>query len=312
MTVKKRNIIIFVFGLIALLAINGILIWNSWNKYGKPIAEQAMADSLALRSPLRQRILPLISEAYEKNEWEQITLLADTLINNGEIYDDIVIAYTEALCATGKADKAITILLEDLDNSKSHNKKYYIYNELGDAYRVQGSLHEALSAYNLSVSQNPEYSRPIMNAAEVYALLGDTVEAKSQYMKAVALFEEHQFAEGMIKAGQGLINIAPDDYASWLVLGRGADYAEDYELEKQCILKSISLLKDEEGYVNGERNMKIYKESLLQLIAVNYYLDDYEACQSLLQNIKDRGVEFQDYEEEINKMTEIINKAMQE
>ena len=53
------------------------------------------------KSSMRETLLPQIKDAVDHSDFNKIILLCDSLIKNGEKYDDVVVSYAEALVATG-------------------------------------------------------------------------------------------------------------------------------------------------------------------------------------------------------------------
>lgn len=153
------------------------------------------------KSSMRETILPQIKSAFDNSDWNQIIILCDSLIKNGEKYDDVVISYAEALVATGKAEQAIMVLKKELENNESHTPKHYLYHEMGDACMVSGDTTNAIVNYQEALKLKPSYARPYIRLAEIFALQGDAERARDNYLNACYLFERHQLYKEMVEFG---------------------------------------------------------------------------------------------------------------
>ena len=235
-----------------------------------------------------------------------MVLLVDSLINSGEVYDDTILAYAEALGATGDTNKAVEVLLKDLDNYQSSNKKQYVYNALGNVYVLQKDYENAIFAYEASLNIQPAYARPMVSVAEVYLAMGDTAKADSHFRSAAVLFSQNEIAEGLIRVGKGMVRINPNDYDGWWALGKGADLEGDFEIEQQCIKAAMNTLLEEDGSVKGEVNIVRFKVLTIQLAYVTYLVGNKEESLLILEDIRKHAEDYKQWKEKIEKINEIV------
>ena len=314
---KKESFIVLVFVIICMVAFFFSLRKSITNANNDKDVEYQMddieyfvkgvlADKDEYGTPVRERLIPIISEAYEKGDWPNVVLLVDSLINSGEVYDDTILAYAEALGATGDTNKAVEVLLKDLDNYQSSNKKQYVYNALGNVYVLQKDYENAIFAYEASLNIQPAYARPMVSVAEVYLAMGDTAKADSHFRSAAVLFSQNEIAEGLIRVGKGMVRINPNDYDGWWALGKGADLEGDFEIGQQCIKAAMNTLLEEDGSVKGEVNIVRFKVLTIQLAYVTYLVGNKEESLLILEDIRKHAEDYKQWKEKIEKINEIV------
>lgn len=133
--------------------------------------------------------LEILSEAYEKGNWDLIISIGDTLIGEDDPRN-ISIMYAEALAAKGNIEKAINVL-----NKKIANKPddYYLYQTKGNVYYLSKEYDSAIASYDKVIDMRPTYARPYMYEGEIYTIIGEKQKAIARYLEVVRLFADNDF-----------------------------------------------------------------------------------------------------------------------
>ena len=246
--------------------------------------------------------MPQIAEAYEQQDWEKIIMLSDSLVKSGETFDDAVIAYSQALMATQNIEKAIEILKTDLDNKSSHNKKHYIYNELGRAYSLLNDFKSSVDAYEEALRISPSYARPMVGLAKLYTQVGDINNALNYYTQSASLFYEHQFKDELLAIGDTMVAIAPENSNSWQVLGKAYELMEDYEKQEYCLTKELKLLEGGKNLITETSNKERFVYCMIELAVAQYNLGKIDECLQSIKWIRENTNNLGDWEEEIQSL----------
>ena len=188
----------------------------------------------------RERYMPQLEQAYKDGDWEKIISNVETIINSGEAYDDLALIYAQALEATNNVEKAISILKAELENKEPRTERYFITNELGNAYRLLKDYDNAISYYKQTLELRPLFARAMLGLASVYTELGEISSASDYYLQAASLFIEHGMGDEVLSIGRQMIDIASEDLYSCLVLANGLYMTGD---KKEC-LNLIESLKN--------------------------------------------------------------------
>jgi len=135
--------------------------------------------------------LEILSEAYEKGNWDLIISIGDTLIGEDDP-KNISILYAEALAAKGKIEKAINVL-----NKKIANKPddYYLFQTKGNIFYIEDAYDSAIVSYDKVIEMRPTYARPYVYEGEIYTIIGEKQKAITRYMEAVRLFADNGFID---------------------------------------------------------------------------------------------------------------------
>ena len=130
----------------------------------------------------------------EPQDGEKILFYVDTLKSLGVNMPNVALEYSVAYAFMGNFNKAIQILKDSIGTS---SKPQLLYNELGNIYLLKQDTLEAILSYKQAINCNPNYARPYINLAELYKSKNEKELAVNNYMKAVRLFGEFEFYEGM-------------------------------------------------------------------------------------------------------------------
>lgn len=161
-----------------ILAVGGILVLSSCqNKQPTQVASVEKSDG--------QKLV----EAYQKQDWETIVSIGDTLIDEKDTMN-LTIAYAEALAATGNPQKALTLLDNKLASTPDD---YYLYQTKGNVYYLMEKLDSALISYEKVIEMKPTYARAYIFEGEIYELIGDKERAIANYLAAVKLFAANNY-----------------------------------------------------------------------------------------------------------------------
>tara|TARA_B100000809_G_scaffold254209_1_gene291138 strand:- start:254 stop:721 length:468 start_codon:yes stop_codon:yes gene_type:complete len=118
--------------------------------------------------------------------------------------------------------------LQTLEN-KNHEANYY-YN-LGNTYRQQDRLEEAIEAYNKAIEIKPDYHLAYHN-------LGNTYRRQGKYDQAIEAYNK-------------AIEIKPDYHLAYYNLGNAYDEQDKYEEAIEAYNKAIEIMSnDAESYIN--------------------------------------------------------------
>lgn len=135
--------------------------------------------------------LEILSEAYEKGNWDLIISIGDTLIGEDDP-KNISIIYAEALAAKGKIEKAINVL-----NRKIANKPddYYLFQTKGNIFYIAEEYDSAIVSYDKVIELGPAYARPYVYEGKIYTIMGEKQKAITRYLEAVRLFADNGFID---------------------------------------------------------------------------------------------------------------------
>ncbi len=168
----------FLNRLIHILVIGGLLVLTSCqNKQPSQVASEPKSDG--------QKLV----EAYQKQDWETIVSIGDTLIDDKDTMN-LSILYAEALAATGNPRKALSILDKKLESAPDD---YYLYQTKGDVYYLMERYDSAIINYEKVISMKPTYARPYIHEGEICEILGDKPRAVANYLAAMRLFAANNF-----------------------------------------------------------------------------------------------------------------------
>ncbi|MDE7455920.1 MAG: hypothetical protein K2M96_04345, partial [Prevotella sp.] len=132
-----------------------------------------------------------IVEAYEKRDWETVVSICDTVIDERDTMN-LIILYAEALAAVGNPQKAIYLLNKKLDRTPDD---YYLYQTKGNVYYSAAMFDSAIICYEKVISMRPSYARPYINVGDVYELIGNKDKAIENYWTAAKLFAINGYSE---------------------------------------------------------------------------------------------------------------------
>jgi tetratricopeptide (TPR) repeat protein len=159
------------------------------------------------KTSLRESLIPQIGQAYYENDWGRIVLLGDSLIKNGEKFDDVALAYGEGLMETGKAEEAIKFFKGQLEEKNGSTPRQYLYHEIGNAYHILDDEEMAIMYYEKALGVNPNYARPYIQLAQIYVKQGNKTKAKENYLRACYLFDQHYFYKEELEFGRRVLEI---------------------------------------------------------------------------------------------------------
>lgn len=149
--------------------------------------------------------LVLISEAYEKKDWNLVLSIGDTLIGDDDP-KNISIMYAEALAAKGNYEKAINVL-----NKKIANKPddYYLFQTKGTIYYIAEVYDSAIVCYDKVIDMRPTYARPYVYEGNIYTKLDDKQKAVARYLEAIELFAANAFIDETITFCNKVLELDP-------------------------------------------------------------------------------------------------------
>lgn len=148
-------------------------------------AKKQPAPTSSVEKPDGQKL----AEAYQKQDWETIVAICDTLMDEKDTIN-LTIPYAEALAATGNPRKALILLDKKLEIEPQN---YYLYQTKGNVYYTMEKFDSALINYDKVIDMNPAYARPYINEANIYELIGDKEHAIVNYLAAARLFEASNY-----------------------------------------------------------------------------------------------------------------------
>ena len=161
-----------------ILVIGGLLVLTSCqNKQPSQVASEPKSDA--------QKLV----EAYQKQDWETIVSIGDTLIDEKDTMN-LTIVYAEALAATGNPRKALNLLDKKLASTPDD---YYLYQTKGNVYYLMEKLDSALINYEIVIEMKPTYARAYIFEGEIYELVGDKDRAIANYLAAAKLFAANNY-----------------------------------------------------------------------------------------------------------------------
>ena len=213
------------------------------------------------KSSMRETLLPQIKDAVDHSDFNKIILLCDSLIKNGEKYDDVVVSYAEALVATGKANQAITVLKKELENKDTHNKKYYLLHEMGDAYLVSGDTANAIANYQEVLRLNQSYARPYIRLAEIYEHQREKEKARDYYLTACDLFVKHRFYKETMEYGLKAFSLDSTNVQALEYVANAHYRLGDYANELVALQSAHAIL-----WKRGEKNGNLSTEDAIDFL----------------------------------------------
>lgn len=259
--------------------------------------------------PMRDLLNPQIAVAYENEDWGKVVLLSDSLIRTGEPCDDLTLCYANALTKTGDINKSIEVLQKEINNKKGVIRKYYLYNELGYAYRMKKEYEKGISAYKQSLELSSSYVRPMIGLAELYEETGDTVSALRYYFQASALLFEHNRKDELHAVAREMMNLAPNDINSLQIMGRAYQLIGDYRNEELCLLHQIHILLDGKDCLDDD-NFESFAHCVIALAVAQYNQDKYDECMESIKWLRENVQSLNKWEKDIQRLEEQCRKGI--
>ena len=198
-------------------------------------------DSQNKSAPQEKPLREQIEVAYNSSDWETVVALTDSVIQSGEPYSDLILAYAQSWRELGYPEKSVQFILGVVDNEDVTTPKEYLYHELGVCLSSLGKYDEAISAFSLSNSLNIVYPRPLIGLADAYEHKGDMEKAVEYYYNAGMLLYEQKFVDETLSLAVRCTEIAPDNPLSWELMAKYFHMIQDQESEDSCLAKMHSL-----------------------------------------------------------------------
>ena len=149
--------------------------------------------------------LALISEAYEKKDWDQVLSIGDTLIGDDDP-KNISIMYAEALAAKGNYEKAINVLNKRIANKPDD---YYLFQTKGTIFYIAEVYDSAIVCYDKVIDMRPTYARPYVYEGNIYAKLDEKQKAVARYLEAIELFAANDYIDETITFCNRVLELDP-------------------------------------------------------------------------------------------------------
>lgn len=232
---------------------------------------------------LKTVLLDQISEAYKGGDWERVIILTDSLRNNGIPYTDYIgdkgldIAYCEALISTSKAEKAITEINNHVANVNP--KDFYAFHTLGVAYCAVQDTLKAIDAYNNSVKINPDYARPYLHLAQIFAKT-DIEKCMDNYSAAIQLFGNHKMYDEVLRFGFESWEVDSTNTIILKYMGDACFAKEDLQNAKALYGRVMA-----DAGEKGSAVPQVLFESDYQLALINYIEGNYRDAYTHLEII---------------------------
>lgn len=198
-------------------------------------------DSQNKSAPQEKPLREQIEVAYNSSDWETVVALTDSVIQSGEPYSDLILAYAQSWRELGYPEKSVQFILGVVNNEDVTTPKEYLYHELGVCLSSLGKYDEAISAYHRSYSINAEYVRPLVGLADAYEHKGDIDKARAYYYIAGILLFEHNCIDETLSVAARCLEIAPDHHQSWELMSKYYNMVHDYEREDSCLQRMKTL-----------------------------------------------------------------------
>lgn len=124
-----------------------------------------------------------LSAAYK--ELDTAIIYFTQSITSSPNFMEAIAAKTEALEARGKYEQALTLAEKVAQRVPGDQVVHFVY--LGNQYRDQGDYDNALRAYNVALTKDPNSATAHAALGRLYQITGDKAKAIEEYSRALEL-----------------------------------------------------------------------------------------------------------------------------
>lgn len=153
--------------------------------------------------------------ALEEADWTRIVEICDVIYRKRGTVESMAIAYATALENTGRHEKAVKVLNEQIEVEPNN---YYLYQTLGEIHQYRDEHDEAISAYEKVIEMAPAYARPYINLGKIFQERGDKEKAIENYLNAIELFADNKYYDEVIEYGTEILKMDENHQRTLLLM----------------------------------------------------------------------------------------------
>lgn len=184
---KQKKLVAWAFALVLVLLFIGGVIYERGKDYD-----------------INEHTAKTVIAAYEDEDWTRIVEICNVIYRKRGTVESMAIIYATALENTGRHEKAVRVLNEQI---KVEPNNYYLYQTLGEIHQRKNEIDDAISAYEKVIEMAPAYASPYIYLGAIYQVRNDKEKAIENYLKAIELFTENKYYDEIIEYGTKILKM---------------------------------------------------------------------------------------------------------
>jgi tetratricopeptide (TPR) repeat protein len=153
--------------------------------------------------------------AYEEADWARIVEICNVIYRKRGSVESMTIVYAAALENTGKHEKDLKVLNEQIEVEPNN---YYLYQTLGEIHQRKNEFDDAISAYEKVIEMATAYASPYINLGTIYQERNDKEKAIENYLNAIELFADNKYYDEIIEYGAEILKMDENHQRTLLLM----------------------------------------------------------------------------------------------